>query len=44
MTAVSIDAGVPYGTRLHQIAEAAPDEVALIFVAEDGSERSVTRR
>src|ERR1039458_7081205 len=34
--------GVPYGTRLHQMAEPRRDEVAIIFVAEDGDERLVS--
>ncbi|HUY65179.1 MAG TPA: AMP-binding protein [Acidimicrobiales bacterium] len=36
------EAGIPYGTRLHQVAEPRRDEVAIVFVAEDGHERLVT--
>ena len=32
----------PYGTRIHELALASPDEVALIFAAEDRSERHFT--
>ena len=35
---------VPYGTRIHQVASHNPDELAIIFLAEDGSERRVTWR
>ncbi len=34
--------GLPFGTKLHQVAEANPGGPAIIFAAEDGSERSVT--
>jgi bile acid-coenzyme A ligase len=34
--------GIPYGTRLHQVAEPRRDEVAIVFVAEDGDERLVS--
>jgi len=34
--------GVPYGTRIHQVAVERGDEVAIVFAAEDGSERTVT--
>ena len=34
--------GVPYGTQIHLLAEAHPDEVAITFAPEDGSERTVT--
>ena len=34
--------GVPFGTKLHQVAEANPDGPGIIFAAEDGSERTVT--
>jgi bile acid-coenzyme A ligase len=37
-----LEDGVPYGTRLHQMAEPRRDEVAVVFVSEDGTERSVT--
>ncbi|MDQ1360155.1 MAG: bile acid-coenzyme ligase [Acidimicrobiaceae bacterium] len=32
----------PYGTRIHELALASPDEVALIFAAEDRTERHFT--
>jgi bile acid-coenzyme A ligase len=32
---------IPYGTRLHQVAELRRPDVAIVFVAEDGSERKV---
>src|ERR1035437_8474077 len=32
---------IPYGTRLHQVAELRRQDVAIVFVAEDGSERKV---
>lgn len=34
--------GAPYGERIHQVAVERGDEVAVIFAAEDGSERTVT--
>jgi bile acid-coenzyme A ligase len=34
--------GVPYGTQIHRTAEAHAGEVAIIFAAEDGTEREVT--
>lgn len=34
--------GVPYGTQIRLVAEAHPDETALVFAAEDGSERTLT--
>ena len=37
-----VEEGVPYGTRLHQMAEPRRDEVAIIFVSESGDERLVT--
>jgi bile acid-coenzyme A ligase len=33
-----------YGRRLRQLAETKPDELALLFVAEDGSEREISWR
>ncbi len=33
---------IPNGTRIHQVAAAHPGERALLYAAEDGSERSVT--
>ncbi len=41
MTSATSD-GTPFGTKIHQVAEANPDGVAIIFAAEDGSERTVT--
>ncbi len=34
--------GVPFGTKIHQVALADPEGVALVFAAQDGSERIVT--
>ena len=34
--------GIPYGSQIHRLAEAHPDQVAVVFAAEDGSERDVT--
>jgi bile acid-coenzyme A ligase len=34
--------GVPFGTKIHQVAQANPDGVGLIFAAAGGSERIVT--
>ncbi|MGH9091576.1 MAG: class I adenylate-forming enzyme family protein [Acidimicrobiales bacterium] len=34
--------GIPFGTRIGQVAAERPDEVALVFAAEDGGERTVT--
>ncbi len=36
--------GIPYGTRLGQMAEAGGDGTAVIFVAEDGGEQAITWR
>lgn len=36
------DIGTPFGTKIHQVAQANPDGVGLTFVAEGGSERTVT--
>jgi bile acid-coenzyme A ligase len=36
------DVEVPYGTRLSQIASERPDDIAVITVAPDGSERALT--
>ena len=33
-----------YGSRLRQLALLAPDDLALVFAAEDGSEREVSWR
>ena len=41
MTSVLTREGVPYGTQIHRIAEADPDGIAIIFAAEDGTERLV---
>lgn len=38
----SVEDGVPYGIQIRRVAEAHPGEVAMIFAAEDGSEREVT--
>jgi bile acid-coenzyme A ligase len=35
-------AGVPFGTQIHRVALAAPERTAIVFAAEDGSERTVT--
>src|SRR5262245_48707855 len=37
-----VDEGVPYGTRLTQIAAERPDDVAVTTVAPDGGERVLT--
>ena len=42
MASVMTDGGVPYGTQIRRVAEAEPDAVAIIFAAEDGTERLVT--
>ena len=42
MTSAAPPPGVPFGTKLHQVAEANPDGLAITFAAEDGSERTVT--
>ncbi len=34
--------GIPYGTRLGQMAEAGGDATAVVFVAEDGDEQAIT--
>ncbi len=34
--------GVPYGTRLTELASASPDKIAVITVASDGGERVLT--
>ena len=34
--------GIPFGTRIGQVAREKPDEVALVFAAEDGGERTLT--
>src|ERR1700734_2003778 len=44
MTSIMTGAGVPYGTQIRRIAEADPDGVGILFVAEDGAERQVTWR
>jgi bile acid-coenzyme A ligase len=38
------EVGVPYGTRLGQVAESGGDGTAVIFVAEDGGEQTITWR
>ncbi|MHB1712165.1 MAG: class I adenylate-forming enzyme family protein [Acidimicrobiales bacterium] len=42
MEVVPPGSAVPYGTRIHQVAESRRGEVAIVFVAEDGHERLVT--
>jgi bile acid-coenzyme A ligase len=37
-----LEGGIPYGTRIRQVAEEHPGEVGLVFAAEDGSVREVT--
>ena len=37
-----IDQGVPFGAKIHQVALADPDGIAIVFAAEDGTERTVT--
>ncbi len=39
-----VSEGVPYGTRLTELASASPDQIAVTTVALDGSERVVTLR
>jgi bile acid-coenzyme A ligase len=39
---LATEEGIPYGTQIHRVAEAHPGQVAIIFSAEDGSEREVT--
>jgi bile acid-coenzyme A ligase len=34
--------GVPYGTRIRQLGAERPEQVAIVFIAQDGSERHVT--
>jgi bile acid-coenzyme A ligase len=38
----AVEAGLPYGTRLHRMAEPRRDEVAITFVVEGGDERLVS--
>ncbi len=40
--ASTTSSGVPFGTQIHQVAEADPGRVGIVFAAEDGSERTVT--
>ncbi len=44
MTVVGPGEGTPYGTRIHQVAMEHPDRTAVLFSAEDGSERAVSWR
>ncbi|HEX4216863.1 MAG TPA: AMP-binding protein [Acidimicrobiales bacterium] len=44
MTSVPSEEGVPFGTKIHDVATKDPDGVGVIFAAEDGSERAVTWR
>ena len=39
-----VEEGVPYGTRLGQVAESGGDDTAVVFVAEDGGEQTITWR
>ena len=43
-TIPEVDEGIPYGTRLHQVAEEGGDDIAVVFVAEDGGEETITWR
>ncbi len=44
MAVIPVEGGVPYGTQIHQVAEELGDRVAVVFAAEDGSEREVSYR
>ena len=41
-TAPDVDEGIPYGTRLGQMAEHGGEATAVTFVAEDGSEQTIS--
>jgi bile acid-coenzyme A ligase len=43
-TAPVEEEGIPYGTRLRQVAESGGDATAVVFVAEDGGEQTITWR
>lgn len=40
----AVEEGIPYGTRLHQVAAEGGDARAVLFVAEDGTEQALTWR
>ena len=40
--ASATSAGVPFGAQIHRVAQAGPERVAIVFAAQDGSERTVT--
>ncbi len=44
MTVIPVEGGVPYGTQIHNVAEELGDSVAVVFAAEDGSDREVSYR
>ncbi len=44
MTSVGLGDGTPYGTRIRQVAMEHPERTAVLFSAEDGTERAVTWR
>ncbi len=44
MTTIPVEEGIPYGTRLGQVAKSGGDGTAVIFVAEDGGEKTITWR
>ncbi len=42
MSVVPPDDGIPYGTQIRLVSVQRPDEVAIVFAAEDGTERTVS--
>jgi bile acid-coenzyme A ligase len=44
MSLLDVEGGVPYGTQIQHVADELGDRTAVIFAAEDGSERAVTYR
>ena len=42
LSTVPDEVGIPYGTRLGQVAAEGGDAVAVVFVSEDGDERTIT--
>jgi len=40
--ASTTSAGVPFGAQIHLVAQAGPERVAIVFAAQDGSERTIT--
>ena len=42
MTSTATQDGIPFGTKIHQVAQANPRGIGIIFAAEDGGERTVT--